>query len=113
MALAIAKETPSPESEIKWKAVGDRALSRWKFDLAKDCYERAGDVGALFLLEVSLGNKEGIRKLAKLAGEFIFSNIFRECSKSTHLIFQPPRGKIILHSPPSGNWVIRRRSWIC
>jgi coatomer subunit beta' len=37
-ALALAEATPSPENEVKWKMVGDTALSRWKFALARECY---------------------------------------------------------------------------
>lgn len=71
IALAIAQATPSPESEVKWKAVGDRALATWKFSMARECYEKAGDVGALFLVELALGEKEGLEGVAKDAGEFI------------------------------------------
>lgn len=38
VALELAKATPSPENEVKWKMVGDTALSRWKFGLARECY---------------------------------------------------------------------------
>lgn len=38
MALALAEATPAPENEVKWKLVGDTALSRWKFGLARECY---------------------------------------------------------------------------
>lgn len=37
-ALTLAEATPAPENEIKWKLVGDTALSRWKFGLARECY---------------------------------------------------------------------------
>ena len=37
-ALALAEATPAPENEVKWKMVGDTALSRWKFGLARECY---------------------------------------------------------------------------
>jgi coatomer subunit beta' len=67
-ALEIAKATPSPENEIKWKAVGDTALSRWKFSLARECYKKAGDIGAGFLMELALGDKEGVKSVAKEAG---------------------------------------------
>jgi len=30
------------ESEVKWKALGDRALTVWRFDLAWEAFERAG-----------------------------------------------------------------------
>lgn len=68
VALDIAKATPAPENEIKWKAVGDTALSRWKFGLARECYKKAGDIGAGFLMELALGDKEGVKSIAKEAG---------------------------------------------
>ncbi|KIK57344.1 hypothetical protein GYMLUDRAFT_172779, partial [Collybiopsis luxurians FD-317 M1] len=40
----------NPESITKWKSLGDRALAAWRFDLAKECFENAGDLGALMLL---------------------------------------------------------------
>ena len=39
-ALAIATETPAPENETKWKAVGDRALAAWRFALARNALRR-------------------------------------------------------------------------
>lgn len=69
IALGIARATPSPESEVKWKAVGDRALAVWKFDQAKECYENARDASSLLLLYLATGDREGLSKLAALAGE--------------------------------------------
>ncbi|KAG8828474.1 hypothetical protein FRB91_002821 [Serendipita sp. 411] len=65
LALSLAEATPAPENEVKWKMVGDTALSRWRFGLARECYRRAGDVSASFLLETALGDKNGLRKTAK------------------------------------------------
>jgi coatomer subunit beta' len=67
VALSIAEETPAPENEVKWKAVGDRALARWKFSVAQRAYERAGDVGALFLLGLALGDAPGVSEVGRLA----------------------------------------------
>ncbi|KAJ3930424.1 MAG: hypothetical protein NXY57DRAFT_870775, partial [Lentinula lateritia] len=39
------------------KALGDRALAAWRFDLAKECFENAGDLGALMLLLMSMGGE--------------------------------------------------------
>lgn len=69
-ALTIAQETPDPESEVKWKAVGDKALATWKFGLAKQCYEKAGDTSALLLLHLAMGDRAGLESLAKDAGQY-------------------------------------------
>jgi hypothetical protein len=59
---------PENESEVKWKALGDRALTVWRFDLAREAYERAGDLSALMLLLLAVGDREGLRALAAKAG---------------------------------------------
>ncbi|KAJ3966445.1 coatomer WD associated region-domain-containing protein [Lentinula raphanica] len=56
----------NPESITKWKALGDRALAAWRFDLAKECFENAGDLSALMLLLMSMG-VQGEDELLKLA----------------------------------------------
>ena len=68
-ALEIARITPENEAETKWKAVGDRALAVWRFDLARECFERAGDLSALMLLLLAVGDRNGLTKLAEKAGE--------------------------------------------
>ncbi|KIK57342.1 hypothetical protein GYMLUDRAFT_46217 [Collybiopsis luxurians FD-317 M1] len=55
----------NPESITKWKSLGDRALAAWRFDLAKECFENAGDLGALMLLLMSMGG-QGEDELLKL-----------------------------------------------
>ncbi|KAJ4465850.1 coatomer WD associated region-domain-containing protein [Lentinula lateritia] len=65
-ALEIPTEI-NPESITKWKALGDRALAAWRFDLAKECFENAGDLGALMLLLMSMGGEDELLKLAKRA----------------------------------------------
>ena len=67
IALSIAEQTPAPENEVKWKAVGDRALSSWKFGIAKRAFEHAGDVGALFLLSLAMGDKNAVKEVGRLA----------------------------------------------
>ncbi len=66
-ALDIARQTPSPESETKWRAVGDRALAVWKFDLAMECFEKGGDMSSLLLLHLAMGEREGLQSLASSA----------------------------------------------
>lgn len=65
MALTLAEQTPAPENEVKWKMVGDTALSRWRFGLARECYRRANDIGARFLIESALSDRTGLREVAK------------------------------------------------
>jgi coatomer subunit beta' len=47
--------------------VGDRALSSWKFATAQRAYEHAGDVGALFLLGLAMGDKNAVKEVGRLA----------------------------------------------
>lgn len=68
-ALEIAKSLSPPESDVKWKAIGDRALNIWRFDLARECFEKAGDLSALLLLLLSIGDRLGLEKLAQEASE--------------------------------------------
>ena len=68
-ALSIARSTPAPEDAAKWKIVGDRALAAWRFDLAKECFENAGDVSSLFLFHLATGDQTALRELAGTAGE--------------------------------------------
>jgi coatomer subunit beta' len=67
-ALEIARSVPDVEAEVKWKALGDRALAVWRFDLARECFSRAGDLSALMLLLMATGDREGLEGLAAKAG---------------------------------------------
>jgi coatomer subunit beta' len=71
-ALEIVRSVPDAEAETKWKAVGDRALTVWRFDLARECFEKAGDLNALMLLLLSTGDQARLRQLATKAGRSIF-----------------------------------------
>jgi coatomer subunit beta' len=66
-AVTIARTVPPTESAIKWKAIGDRALSVWRFDLAKEAFQSAGDLSSLFLLLLAQGDKGGVERLAQEA----------------------------------------------
>ncbi|GLB34322.1 putative the coatomer is a cytosolic protein complex that binds to dilysine motifs and reversibly associates with Golgi non- clathrin-coated vesicles, which further mediate biosynthetic protein transport from the ER, via the Golgi up to the trans Golgi network [Lyophyllum shimeji] len=68
-ALEIAREVPETEAELKWKALGDRALAVWRFDLARECFNKAGDLSALMLLLMSTGDRVGLQELADKAEE--------------------------------------------
>ncbi|KAI0048076.1 coatomer protein [Auriscalpium vulgare] len=66
-ALDIVRSVPESEAESKWKSVGDRALAVWRFDLARECFEKAGDLSALMLLLLAIGDEAGLRQLASNA----------------------------------------------
>jgi coatomer subunit beta' len=68
-ATEIARSFPEQEAEQKWKALGDRALAVWRFDLARECYEKANDLSALMLLLMASGDRVGLQSLAAKAGE--------------------------------------------
>lgn len=68
-AVDIVRSIPENEAQIKWKALGDRALSVWRFDLAREAFERANDLSALMLLLLSTGDREGLQQLGATAGE--------------------------------------------
>lgn len=57
---------------MKWKALGDRALTVWRFDLARECFEKAGDLSALMLLLLAMGDRDGLMVLAEKAGMSLF-----------------------------------------
>lgn len=69
-AVDIARGVPEAEASVKWKALGDRALAVWRFELAKEAFDRAGDYSALMLLLLSIGDREGLRTLADKAGMY-------------------------------------------
>ncbi|KAI5120315.1 hypothetical protein M0805_000375 [Coniferiporia weirii] len=74
-ALEILRDIPDGEAETKWKAVGDRALAVWRFDLARECFQKAGDLSALMLLLLAIGDRDGMTQLAVQAEEKGQNNI--------------------------------------
>ncbi|KAI0940343.1 hypothetical protein AcV5_001477 [Taiwanofungus camphoratus] len=66
-AVEIARSVPELEAETKWKSIGDRALAVWRFDLARESFEKAGDLSALMLLLLATGDRDGLAKLAATA----------------------------------------------
>jgi len=74
-ALSIAEQLPAPESKIKWKAVGGRTRSGWKFAPAKPLYEHARNVGALFLLYLAMINTIAVKEVDRLANGKGLNNI--------------------------------------
>lgn len=69
MALELTRSSPEGGAEPKWRIVGDKALAAWRMDLAQECYENAGDLSALLLIYSSLGDRDGMQKLANHACE--------------------------------------------
>lgn len=67
LALDLVREAPQVGSEPKWRTVGDKATDAWRIDLAEECYSKAQDLSALLLIYTSLGDKEGLARLADLA----------------------------------------------
>ncbi|CAL5045812.1 unnamed protein product [Urochloa decumbens] len=64
VAKAIATEA---QSESKWKQLGELAMSTGKLEMAEECLLQARDLSGLLLLYSSLGDAEGIEKLASLS----------------------------------------------
>jgi len=74
--LEVAQEIATEsQSESKWKQLGELAMSSGKLDMAEDCLSRAADLSGLLLLYSSLGDAEGISKLAKFRREGILHEI--------------------------------------
>jgi coatomer subunit beta' len=44
----------------------------WRFDLARECFEKAGDLSALMLLLLAMGDRDGLMVLAEKAGMPLF-----------------------------------------
>jgi len=66
----IAQSVPETEAESKWKELGDRAPAVGRFDLAKEVYEKAGDLhlGSLMLLVVCMGDRTGLERVSAAVG---------------------------------------------
>ncbi|PAN25854.1 hypothetical protein PAHAL_4G329800 [Panicum hallii] len=64
VAKAIAIEA---QRESKWKQLGELAMSTGKLEMAEECLHQAKDLSGLLLLYSSLGDAEGIEKLASLS----------------------------------------------
>ncbi|KAG0087970.1 hypothetical protein BGZ93_010642 [Podila epicladia] len=76
IAVEIARQS---DSEPKWKTLGDCAMSKWKVNLAEECFLRAKDLSGLLLIYTSSGNAHGMRNLAEMAKEAGKSNITFAC----------------------------------
>ncbi|VAI45381.1 unnamed protein product [Triticum turgidum subsp. durum] len=73
---AIALEV---QSESKWKQLGELAISTGKLEMAEECLLHALDLSGLLLLYSSIGDAEGITKLASMAKEQGKNNVAFLC----------------------------------
>lgn len=71
-ATRLAREQ---DAEHKWKTVGDAALTAWDVKLARECFERAKDLGSLLLVLSATADEEGLRSLAALAQDATTNNV--------------------------------------
>ncbi|CAL8172251.1 unnamed protein product [Prunus armeniaca] len=76
IAMEIAKEA---QSESKWKRLGELSMSTGKLEMAEDCLSHGKDFSGLLLLYSSLGDAQGILKLASLAKEQGKNNVAFLC----------------------------------
>ncbi|KAL5572692.1 hypothetical protein UlMin_022289 [Ulmus minor] len=78
--LEIAKEIATvAKSESKWKQLGALAMSVGKFEMAEDCLLCGTDLSGLLLLYSSIGDAQGMLKLASLAKEQGKNNVAFLC----------------------------------
>ncbi|KAE8718408.1 Coatomer subunit beta'-2 [Hibiscus syriacus] len=78
--LDIAQEIAAEvQSESKWKQLGKLALSTGKLAMAEECMKHALDLSGLLLLYSSLGDAEGISRLASLSKEHGKNNVAFLC----------------------------------
>lgn len=62
-AIELARETENPQ---KWSQLAEVATKQNKFELVKECLERANDFGGLLLLATSSGDEAMVRNLGEL-----------------------------------------------
>lgn len=62
-AIDLARETENPQ---KWSQLAEVATKQNKFDLVKECLERANDFGGLLLLATSSGDETMVQNLGEL-----------------------------------------------
>lgn len=76
MALKIAEEV---DSEIKWKQLGELAMSKGKLKLCETCLLRGKDLSGLLLLYTSKSSRKGVSQLLPLAKQSGDMNIAFMC----------------------------------
>ncbi|CAH8353618.1 unnamed protein product [Eruca vesicaria subsp. sativa] len=78
--LEIAQEIAvEAQSESKWKQLGELAMSSGKLQMAVECMKYAMDISGLLLLYSSIGDAEGVSKLATRAKEQGKNNVAYLC----------------------------------
>ncbi|KAH9615444.1 hypothetical protein KSS87_021359 [Heliosperma pusillum] len=78
--LEVAKEIATEvHNESKWKQLGELAMSSGKFEMAEECLKQAMDFSGMLLLYSSIGDAEGISKLASLSKEQGKNNVAFLC----------------------------------
>ncbi|KAG5379917.1 hypothetical protein IGI04_027759 [Brassica rapa subsp. trilocularis] len=78
--LEVAKDIAvEAQSESKWKQLGELAMSTGKLGMAEECMRHAVDLSGLLLLYSSLGDAEGLTKLAAIAKEQGKNNVAFVC----------------------------------
>ena len=75
-AQEIAQEM---DSEVKWKQLGELAMSKGKMKLCEECLLRGKDVSGLLLLYSSTSRRSGMQKLLPLAKATGKTNIAFMC----------------------------------
>ncbi|KAF8120697.1 coatomer WD associated region-domain-containing protein, partial [Boletus edulis] len=78
----LSLQLDDPDAAVDIKALGDRALAVWRFDLAREAFERTNDLSALVLLLLSTGDREGLHRLTvaaekKGANNLAFATFFQ------------------------------------
>ena len=82
--LELAQEVAEKDSsEGKWRQLGECAMNSGRLNLAKVCFEHAGDLAGLLLLQSSKGDADGINKLADMASNKDKHNIAFICKLIT------------------------------
>ncbi|KAL8139428.1 hypothetical protein V2J09_005449 [Rumex salicifolius] len=76
---ALEEIASEVQSESKWKQLGELAMSSGKLEMAEECLKSAMDLSGLLLLYSSIGDADGISRLANLAQEQGKNNVAFLC----------------------------------
>ncbi|EIE20843.1 coatomer protein complex, beta prime [Coccomyxa subellipsoidea C-169] len=75
-ALQLAEQSGS---ELKWRQLGELALSSGKLQVAEECLKKAGDLSGLLLLHTAKGSATGLADLVQAAGAQNRQNVVFLC----------------------------------
>jgi len=88
LATEIMKEkigvNDTTDSQLKWKQLGDMALAASNIKLMEECALNSGDLSGLLLLYSSLGDGEGMKRLAQMALDAKKNNVAFLCMFLIH-----------------------------